>query len=54
MGRIFVEYFEQLVIYSQSEVSAKLLEAIQCKVTNRMNSILLQDFRAQEVEKALK
>ena len=54
IGNTFVEYFEQLFTSSQPTVGDELLEAIQTKVTDRMNSTLLQDFRAHEVEKALK
>ena len=41
IGRIFVEYFEQLFTSSQSNVNAELIEAIHTKVTYRMNSRLL-------------
>ena len=54
IGNTFVEYFEQLFTSSQPTVGDELLEAIQTKVTDRMNSTLLQDFQAHEVEKALK
>ena len=54
MGHILVEYFQELFTSSCPSVSEELLEAIHPKVTNRMNEILLQDFRVAEVEKALK
>ena len=54
IGRIFVEYFEQLFTSSQPNVSAKLIDAIDTKVTDKMNSKLLQEFQASEVEQALK
>lgn len=54
MGRTFVEYFAQLFKSSQTEVNAELIEAIQVKVTDRMNTLLLQSFHADGVEKALK
>ena len=54
IGRTFVEYFENLFTTSQPEVSAELLDAIQTKVTDKMNTRLLQEFQASEVEKALK
>ena len=54
IGGIFVEYFEQLFTSSQPNVSAKLIDAIHTKVTDKMNSRLLQDFQASKVEQALK
>ena len=41
IGRTFVEYFENMFTTSQPKVSAKLLDAIQTKVIDRMNAILL-------------
>ena len=41
MGRTFVEYFTQLFTSSQAGVSTKLIKAIQVKVTDRMNIVLL-------------
>ena len=52
--RTFVEYFEQLFTSSQPNVSAELIEATHTKVTDRMNSKLLQEFQASEIEQALK
>ena len=54
MGHILVEYFQELFTSSCPTVSGELLEAIHPKITNRMNAVLVQDFRAAEVEKALK
>ena len=54
MGHILIEYFQELFTSSCPIVSEELLAAIHPKVTNRMNEILLQDFRVAEVEKALK
>lgn len=54
IGRMFVEYFEILFTFSQPNVNAELIDAIHTKVTNKMNSRLLQEFQAPEVEKALK
>ncbi|XP_075665201.1 uncharacterized protein LOC142634832 [Castanea sativa] len=54
MGRTFVEYFTKLFTSSHAEVSAELLEAVQGKVTDRMNNLLLQEFQAYDVEKSLK
>ena len=53
MGRTFVEYFTQLFTSSQAGVSTKLIKAIQVKVTDRMNIVLLQEFHTYDVEKAL-
>ncbi|KAK9991788.1 hypothetical protein SO802_026773 [Lithocarpus litseifolius] len=41
-------------VVTKAGVSAELIKAIQGKVTDRMNTLLLQDFQAQDVEKALK
>ena len=54
IGRTFTEYFEQLFNSSQPNVSAELIEAIHTKVTDRMNSRLLQEFQASKIEQALK
>ena len=44
IGRTFVEYFEQLFTSSQPDVNDELFDAIHTKVTDRMNSRLLQEF----------
>ncbi|XP_075640297.1 uncharacterized protein LOC142612050 [Castanea sativa] len=54
MRRTFVEYFTELFTSSQVDVSVEVLEVVQSKVTDRMNSLLLQEFQAHDVEKALK
>ncbi|XP_075656413.1 uncharacterized protein LOC142626466 [Castanea sativa] len=54
IGRTFVEYYENLFTSSRPVVSRELLNAIHTKVIDRMNAILLQEFRAPEVERALK
>ena len=54
MGHILVEYFQELFTSSNPTVSEELLDAVHPKVTNRMNEVLLQDFRIAKVEKALK
>lgn len=41
MGRTFVEYFTQLFKSSQAKVNTLLIEAIQVKVTKKMNILLL-------------
>ena len=41
IGRTFAEYFENLFTTSQPKVSAELLDAIQTKVTDRINARLL-------------
>ena len=53
IGRIFIEYYEQLFTSSQPQLEVELLEAIHTKVTDRMNASLLRSFNAHEVEKAL-
>ena len=54
MGNILVEYFQELFTSAGPTVSDEMLEAIQPKVIDRMNEVLMQDFWAAEVEKALK
>lgn len=54
IGKMFIDYYEQLFSSSQSAVNAELLDAIQPKVTHGMNLALLQTFHAIEIEKALK
>lgn len=49
-----MEYFDSLFTTSNPEVSEELLNAIHCKVTGPMNSSLLREFQASEVERALK
>ena len=48
------EYFEKLFASSHPVISEELIDAVPTKVTDRMNSILLQEFQATEVERALK
>ena len=54
IGKTFVEYYENLFTSSRLAISRELLDAIHTKVTARMNVVLLQEFRAPEVERALK
>lgn len=54
IGKMFIDYYEQLFSSSQSAVNAELLDAIQPKVTHGMNLALLQTFHAIEIKKALK
>ena len=54
IGRIFIEYYEQLFTSSRPKVEVELLEAIHTKVIDRMNVSLLRSFNAHEVEKALR
>nr|XP_023917061.1 uncharacterized protein LOC112028598 [Quercus suber] len=54
IGQKFVSYFEELFTTSRLKVEQEMLDAIQPKVTERMNYTLTQDFHAMEVEKALK
>ena len=49
-----MEYFEPLFTSSKPTISVELIDAIHSKVTDRMNSRLLQEFQASEVEQALK
>ena len=54
IGRTFIDYYEQLFSCSHPAVSAKLLDAIQPKVTDEMNLALLQAFQTTEIETTLK
>ena len=54
IGSTFMEYFEQLFTSSQPTISDEFLAAVHTKVTDKMNSTLLWEFQAHEVEKALK
>ena len=54
IGRTFVEYYENLFTSSRYTVSRELLDAIHTKVLARINAVLLQEFKAPEVERALK
>lgn len=53
-GIVFLEYYESFFTSSNPIVSADLLDAIHSKVSAHMNSLLIRDFRADEVERALK
>ena len=54
IGQTFVHYFEELFTTSRPKVEQEMLDAIQPKVLARMNSTLMREFQAMEVEKALK
>ena len=54
IGQAFVGYFEELFSTSRPKVEQEMIDAIHSKVTERMNSTLIQGFHAMEVEKALK
>lgn len=54
VGQIFVDYFDQLFTTSRLRVEQELIDAILAKVIQRMNSALIKEFHAGEVEKALK
>lgn len=54
IGQIFVGYFDQLFTTSRPRVERVLIDVVHAKATERMNSTLIQEFHAMEVEKALK
>lgn len=54
IAKVFTNYFGQLFSSSCLVVSEELINAVQPKVTTRMNMTLLQAFHAPEIEKALK
>ena len=51
---MFVEYFEKLFTSSQLVMSDKMLDTLCTKVTDRKNSMLIEDYQAHEILKALK
>ena len=54
IGNFFLEYYESLFTSSNPTVSVELLDAIHPKVSAHMNFILTREFRAEEVDRALK
>ena len=54
IGQTFVHYFKELFTTSRPTVEQEMLDAVQPKVTARMNSTFMREFQATEVEKALK
>ena len=54
IGNFFLEYYESLFTSSNPTVSVELLDAIHPKVSAHINFILTREFRAEEVDRALK
>ena len=51
---MFIEYYSDLFTFSEPSDFTNILEAVQPKVTRSMNSMLVKEFQAGEVHKALK
>lgn len=54
IGKIFVDYYENLFSTSNQTINDEMISAIHVKVSTQMNSVLINDFHAHEVERALK
>ena len=51
---IAIQYYQKLFSTSQADVHEELLEAIVARVSDPMNTLLIREFQAEEVRKALK
>lgn len=54
IGRVFIQYFGDLFTSSEPRIEEELIDAIQPKVLDKMNALLIREFQAPEVKKALK
>ena len=52
--KVFIEYYSDLFTSSKPSKFAKIVEAMQPKVTQSMNAMLVREFQASEVHKTLK
>ena len=52
--KVFIEYYSDLFISSKPSKFAEIVEAMQPKVTQSMNAMLVREFQASEVHKTLK
>ena len=52
--KVFIEYYSDLFTSLKPSDFTKIMEAMQPKVTQSMNSMLVREFQAAEVHKALK
>ena len=52
--KVFIEYYSDLFISSKPSKFAEIAEAMQPKVTQSMNAMLVREFQASEVHKTLK
>ena len=52
--KVFIEYYSDLFTSSKPSKFAEIVEAMQPKVTQSMNAMLVREFQASEVHKALK
>ena len=53
ISEVITAYYENLFTTSQPDISTEFIDAIQPNVTNEMNNMLIKDFNAGEVKKAL-
>ncbi|KAA8524448.1 hypothetical protein F0562_010871 [Nyssa sinensis] len=53
LKKIVVQYFENIFCSSNPQLSSEVFEAVVGQVTQAMNAILMQEFRANEVNQAL-
>lgn len=53
ISEVIIAYYQNLFTTSQLDISQEFLEAIKLGVTPQMNSMLIRDFSAVEVKKAL-
>ena len=53
ISEVIIAYYQNLFTTSQPDISQEFLEAIKLGVTPQMNSMLIRDFSAVEVKKAL-
>ena len=51
---MFIEYYSDLFTSSAPSEFTEIMEAVQPRVTQSMNSMLVKEFQAGEVHKALK
>ena len=51
--KVFIEYYSDLFISSKPSKFAEIVEAMQPKVTQSMNAMLVREFQASEVHKTL-
>ena len=54
IGKMFEDYYKTLFTSMNPIVSEELLDAVHTKVIDQMNSSLTKEFKAIEVERALK
>ena len=53
ISEVIIAYYQNLFTTSQPDISIEFIDATQPNVTNLMNNMLIKDFNAGEVKKAL-